>query len=93
MVMPGQFNIRTSRDAKVQEIYERYQRSLTANNAMDFDDLLLSALHLLYQHQDIREKYASRFEHVLVDEFQDTNQVQYEFVITSYSIHYTKLYE
>ncbi|MBE0685853.1 MAG: UvrD-helicase domain-containing protein [Anaerolineaceae bacterium] len=87
MIMPKQYNIRTSRDAKIQEIYERYQASLRACNAMDFDDLLLSALSLLYENDDIREKYAARFEHVLVDEFQDTNQIQYELVRLLSSVH------
>jgi len=85
--MPKQYNIRTSKDAKIQEIYERYQASLRACNAMDFDDLLLSALSLLYENDDVREKYATRFEHVLVDEFQDTNQIQYELVRLLSSVH------
>ena len=87
MIMPKQYNIRTSRDAKIQEIYERYQASLRACNAMDFDDLLLSALSLLYENDDVREKYATRFEHVLVDEFQDTNQIQYELVRLLSNVH------
>ncbi len=87
MIMPKQYNIRTSRDVKIQEIYERYQSSLRACNAMDFDDLLLSALSLLYENDDVREKYATRFEHVLVDEFQDTNQIQYELVRLLSSVH------
>jgi DNA helicase-2/ATP-dependent DNA helicase PcrA len=80
MIMPGQYNIRTSRDAKIQEIYERYQAGLRASNAMDFDDLLLAALYLLNEREEVRQYYASRFEHVLIDEFQDTNQIQYELV-------------
>jgi DNA helicase-2/ATP-dependent DNA helicase PcrA len=87
MIMPKQYNIRTSKDAKIQEIYERYQARLRACNAMDFDDLLLSALSLLYENDDVREKYATRFEHVLVDEFQDTNQIQYELVRLLSSVH------
>lgn len=80
MIMPGQYNIRTSRDAKIQEIYERYQAGLRASNAMDFDDLLLATLYLLNEREEVREYYSARFEHVLVDEFQDTNQIQYELV-------------
>jgi DNA helicase-2/ATP-dependent DNA helicase PcrA len=87
MIMPGQYNIRTSRDGRIKEIYERYQKSLRACNAMDFDDLLLSALSLLYENDEVREKYASRFEHVLVDEFQDTNQIQYDLVRLLSSVH------
>ncbi len=80
MIMPGQYNIRTSRDTKIQEIYERYQAGLRASNAMDFDDLLLATLYLLNEREEVREYYSTRFEHVLVDEFQDTNQIQYELV-------------
>ena len=87
MIMPGHFNIRTSRDAKIQEIYELYQKGLRACNAMDFDDLLLTALSLLYEREEVREYYAGRFEHVLVDEFQDTNQIQYELVSLLSSVH------
>ena len=87
MIMPGHFNIRTSRDAKIQEIYDLYQKGLRACNAMDFDDLLLTALSLLYEREEVREYYAGRFEHVLVDEFQDTNQIQYELVSLLSSVH------
>src|SRR5690606_27509819 len=72
---------------KIQEIYERYQAGLRASNAMDFDDLLLTALSLLYEREEVREYYAARFEHVLIDEFQDTNQIQYELVRLLSSIH------
>ena len=47
------------------------------SNAVDFDDLLLYTARLLEEHPDVREKYARRFHHVLVDEFQDTNLAQY----------------
>jgi len=87
MVMPVDFNIRTSRDNHVRDIYERYQVALRACNAMDFDDLLLSVLNLFYQYDPIREKYAARFEHVLVDEFQDTNEIQYDLVRYLSSVH------
>ncbi len=57
--------------------YERYAARLRANNAVDFDDLLVRAVELLRDNDDMREKYAGRYLHVLVDEFQDTNIVQY----------------
>ena len=62
----------------VAKVYARYQELLTANNAVDFDDLLMCATQLLQQNPSISEKYAHRFQHVLVDEFQDTNIAQYE---------------
>ncbi|MBX5482567.1 MAG: UvrD-helicase domain-containing protein [Myxococcaceae bacterium] len=59
-------------------VYRAYQRQLRAANAVDFGDLLLLLVELLRTRPDIRRKYQSRFEYVLVDEFQDTNPVQYE---------------
>lgn len=65
------------RDEVVAKAYQRYQQMLIASNALDFDDLLLWSALLLDDKVKVREKYARRFEHVLVDEFQDTNQAQY----------------
>jgi DNA helicase-2/ATP-dependent DNA helicase PcrA len=62
----------------VSRVYKLYQAKLFKNNAVDFDDLLLWTVKLLAENQDVREAYAHRFEHVLVDEFQDTNMAQYE---------------
>jgi len=56
--------------------YAGYVKALAANNALDFDDLILRTVHLLERHEDVRTKYASKFRHVLVDEFQDTNKLQ-----------------
>ena len=61
----------------VKRVYKRYQELLKQNNAVDFDDLLLWTAHLLSEFPAVREKYARRFQHVLVDEFQDTNFAQY----------------
>jgi DNA helicase-2/ATP-dependent DNA helicase PcrA len=60
--------------------YERYQHQLLQNNALDFDDLLLFAVQLLRDHEDVRLAYRRRFPHVLVDEFQDTNIAQYQWL-------------
>jgi DNA helicase-2/ATP-dependent DNA helicase PcrA len=60
-----------------QRVYERYQQRLSQNNALDFDDLLLSTYHLFQQTPHILKQYQSRYQHVLVDEFQDTNVAQY----------------
>ncbi|MEZ5988295.1 MAG: UvrD-helicase domain-containing protein [Planctomycetota bacterium] len=64
-------------EEQVARIYPRYQEAMRAMNAMDFDDLLLEFLYVLEQHPDEREAWRRRFRHVLVDEFQDTNRIQY----------------
>ena len=64
----------------VAKVYKLYQKGLLENNAMDFDDLLNNALKLMKEFPECLEKYRSMFRYILVDEFQDTNQVQYEFV-------------
>ena len=64
----------------VAEAYTEYQRRLRAANALDFDDLIMTTVHLLQSFGDIREKYRRRFRHVLVDEYQDTNHAQYALV-------------
>jgi DNA helicase-2/ATP-dependent DNA helicase PcrA len=67
-------------DDRVVEIYRRYADRLRANQAMDFDDLLMLAVELLEGDREVRERYQERFEHVLVDEYQDTNHAQYRLV-------------
>jgi len=59
------------------ETYRRYRRALAANNALDFDDLLLLPVQFLLQNEQVRVYWLRRFRHVLVDEFQDTNRTQY----------------
>ncbi len=61
-------------------VYARYQALLDESNALDFDDLLLRVTLALRQNPDLRQKYQQRYRYVLVDEFQDTNRVQYEMV-------------
>ncbi len=58
-------------------VYSQYQALLWANNAMDFDDLLMNTVLLFDEREDILQKYQSRYRHILVDEFQDTNTTQY----------------
>jgi DNA helicase-2/ATP-dependent DNA helicase PcrA len=77
LILPDAYPISNYRDEKVRSIYKRYQELLLANNAVDFDDLLLWTAYLLEENPAVREKYARRYEHVLVDEFQDTNLAQY----------------
>jgi len=74
------YPITTYRDEVVKRVYAEYQKRLVASNAVDFDDLLLYTARLLEDNPAVREKYARRFEHVLVDEFQDTNLAQYTLI-------------
>ncbi|MCL0043947.1 UvrD-helicase domain-containing protein [Dehalococcoidia bacterium] len=61
----------------VLRVYERYQSLLIQNRALDFDDLIMRAAHLLARFPDVLERYRSRYLHLLIDEFQDTNVAQY----------------
>ena len=67
-------------DEVVSRVYERYQQLLTESNALDFDDLLMRAVQLFRNSPDILSRYQTRYQHVQVDEFQDTNLVQYELI-------------
>jgi len=64
----------------VRRIYPRYQELLRQSNALDFDDLLLEVVRLFDEKPDILSRYQDRYQHVLVDEFQDTNTVQYALI-------------
>ena len=64
----------------VAEVYKDYTRELLRMNAMDFDDLLLNAVRLLEKNQEVRDRYANQFRWVMVDEYQDTNHVQYRWL-------------
>ncbi|HNB51011.1 MAG TPA: UvrD-helicase domain-containing protein [Anaerolineales bacterium] len=77
LITPDDFPIQTYRDEVVKRIYARYQEALIASNAVDFDDLLLQTVRILDEYPEVRQKYARRYEHILVDEFQDTNTAQY----------------
>ncbi len=59
------------------QVYEEYDKKLRANNAMDFDDLLIKPIELFERHPQTLEKYQHRFKYILVDEYQDTNRAQY----------------
>ncbi|MGW8142838.1 MAG: ATP-dependent helicase [Anaerolineales bacterium] len=77
LLLPDEFFPDNYRGEVVKRIYTRYQDMLLANNGLDFDDLLLWTARLLEDVPQVRDKYARRYEHVLVDEFQDTNFAQY----------------
>ncbi len=78
---PEQFeeNARGPYERLVAQVYRAYRDSLRAQNALDFDDLLVEPVRLLRE-EDVRERYARQFRFVLVDEYQDTNRCQYEFL-------------
>ncbi|MCC6146118.1 MAG: UvrD-helicase domain-containing protein [Anaerolineaceae bacterium] len=88
LLLPDDFAAQTYRDEVVKRIYQRYQQMLQNSNAVDFDDLLLWAVRLLEENPAVRESYAGRFEHVLVDEFQDTNMAQYQLLGLLSSCHH-----
>ena len=62
---------------QIAKAYKKYQTQLKENNALDFDDIILLAVKLLQEHEDIRTYYQRKFRYVLVDEYQDTNHLQY----------------
>jgi DNA helicase-2/ATP-dependent DNA helicase PcrA len=68
-------------------VYQRYQEILVANNAMDFDDLLMNAVLLFKDNADVLDRYQQRFQHILVDEFQDTNTAQYDLLKRLAAVH------
>ncbi len=65
------------RKTKVAELYREYAKRMREADAMDFDDLILNTVLLLNEHEDVREHYQRKFKYVLVDEYQDTNNLQY----------------
>ncbi len=81
------YPVQTYRDEIVKRVYTEYQKRLIASNAVDFDDILLYTARLLEENPSVRDKYAQRFRHVLVDEFQDTNLAQYALVKQLASFH------
>lgn len=71
---------RNYRGRVIAEVYDEYQAQLAANNALDFDDLILVPVRLFQQNESILGYWHSQFQHILVDEYQDTNRVQYELI-------------
>lgn len=80
LVTPAQYPRSSYLDEVIARIYERYQQVLQNSNAMDFDDLIMQTVLLLQNDVEARNRYQHYYEHVLVDEFQDTNMAQYELV-------------
>ncbi len=74
-------------DVILERVWPVYQERMKAANALDFDDLLLLTLELFARFPSVREKWSGRFLHVLVDEFQDTNRIQYDLARNLSSVH------
>lgn len=67
-------------ESQIASVYQEYEATLKKNNALDFDDLLLKTVKLFKENPDVLEMYQRRFQYILVDEYQDTNTVQFEFI-------------
>lgn len=83
LVTPQEFRLQAGGDfgmQKIAEVYEEYEKQLRANNALDFDDLLVKTVQLFQTQADVLEYYQERFRYIMVDEYQDTNTVQFELV-------------
>ena len=68
------------RENKIADVYVLYQKRLKENNALDFDDLIFKTVEIFTNHKDVLEFYQNKFKYIMIDEYQDTNKVQYEFV-------------
>lgn len=77
LITPAEYTASNYVAEVTKRVYARYQQILVTNNAMDFDDLLLNVVGLFDRRPDVLAKYQERFQHILVDEFQDTNTAQY----------------
>ncbi|MBO5851545.1 MAG: UvrD-helicase domain-containing protein [Clostridia bacterium] len=73
-------NIRLKYITEITEIFTKYEKQLKENNALDFDDLLIKTLNLFEENDEVRNYFSHRFRYVHVDEFQDTNTVQYKII-------------
>ena len=82
MITPNEYEKQVTRweDRRVGEIYRAYQEQLKKNNALDFDDLLVKTVELFRDCPEALDYYQERFRYIMVDEYQDTNTVQFQFV-------------
>lgn len=83
MILPEEFELNAGGDfvqLKIAKVYKEYEAQMRANNALDFDDLLVKTVQLLETQPDVRENYQERFRYIMVDEYQDTNTVQFRLV-------------
>lgn len=83
MVTPAEYEVNAVGDFSKQmiaKVYWEYEKQLQANNALDFDDLLMKTVQLFQKDAEVLEYYQNRFRYIMVDEYQDTNTVQFKFV-------------
>ncbi len=83
MIRPQEFLLQAEGDfskQKIAEVYLEYEKQLRANNALDFDDLLVRAVQLFETQPDVLDYYQERFRYIMVDEYQDTNTVQFHLI-------------
>ena len=83
MITPDEMEMNAGGDfnqKKVAQVYREYQAALKSNNALDFDDLLVKTVELFQNCGDVLESYQEKFRYIMVDEYQDTNTVQFKFV-------------
>ena len=83
MILPDEFELNAGGDfakMKIAKVYREYEAQMRANNVLDFDDLLVKTVQLLQTQPDVLEGYQERFRYIMVDEYQDTNTVQFQLV-------------
>ena len=83
LILPDEFELNAGGDfakLKIAKVYREYEAQLKANNALDFDDLRVKTVQLLQTQPDVLENYQERFRYIMVDEYQDTNTVQFQLV-------------
>lgn len=83
MITPAEYEMNTMGDfgrRKIAQVYKEYQKQLKSNNALDFDDLLMKTVELFRCCPDVLEYYQDRFRYIMVDEYQDTNTVQFKLI-------------
>ncbi|MCR4904288.1 MAG: UvrD-helicase domain-containing protein [Butyrivibrio sp.] len=83
LVTPEEYALNTQNEPKkmrISKAYQEYQAALKKSNAMDFDDLLMNTVELFRKNPDVLEQYQERFRYIMVDEYQDTNNAQFEFI-------------
>ena len=83
MISPDEYELQAAGDyhkQRIAKVYREYEKQLRSNNALDFDDLLVKTVQLLQTQPDILEYYQERFRYIMVDEYQDTNTVQFKLI-------------
>lgn len=88
LISPDRARLEVTKDEEiVVDIYEKYQETLKKNNSLDFDDIINYTLEIFENNPDVLEKYAAKFQYILVDEYQDTNKSQFHLIKLLTSVH------